>query len=139
MDSSIRKKYLPNLTDYLSCCSGIYQNIIKLLPPVYKTKDTFSWPVSKFARIEASIDSRSRYTDVITLTFKWKEESTWLTNLVAEVKVCHDMNIAEVTGFLMNEEMIDFQNRNNSNNKLSYPIEKKQIHSLLFEWLSFHQ
>lgn len=134
--NQLRKKYLPNLTEHLACCTAIYQRMIHMLPPTYTEGEDFSWPVAQFAQLEASIDEQHKYTDLITVRFKWLVNSDWLTNLDVRLKLCHDMNIAEVVGFIVNERMINLQNRDDTNQEISYPNEKKQIHHLLFEWLS---
>lgn len=138
MDSSnkLRKKYLPNLSEYLACCTSIYQRMTLLLPPTYVDGEVFDWQVSDYAKLEVLVAEQHKYTDVIWVKFKWNKGSQWLEDLEIQLKLCHDMNLAEITGFVSQDYLVNLHHPDQLNNKFSYPDEKKQIHHLLIEWLS---
>lgn len=134
--NQLRKKYLPALSEHLACCTAIYQRMNHLLPTQYIIGDRLEWQLGNFAKLDAVVQERHRYMDLLAIQFEWSVKSIWLTNVGVHLRLYHDMRIAEVAGFLANEQMINLLKRDNSNIKLRYPTEKSQIHNLLFEWLN---
>lgn len=135
-ENQLRKKYLPNLSEYLACCTSIYQRMTSLLPPTYVDGETFSLAVADFATLEILIAKQHKYTDEVWVNFKWNKDSEWLNNLEIQLKLCHDMNLAEITGFVSKGFLVNLHQPEQLNQQFSYPDEKKQIHHLLIEWLS---
>lgn len=132
----IRKKYLPALSEHLACCTAIYQRMTHLMPQSYALGEEFHWHLGEFAKLTAVVQEQHKYMDLLSIEFEWTVKSMWLTNVGVHLRLYHDMRIAEVAGFLANEQVINLLKRDNSNIKLRYPTEKNQIHHLLFEWLT---
>ncbi len=132
----LRKKYLPNLTEYLACCTTIHQKIVRLLPPSYANGEKFSWKAGISSYLEISVQEQHKYTDVVFIKYRWAAGSKWLQDMEFQLNLCHDMNIAEVISFISNGHVHNLRNRCYTSPTISYLDEKKQIHQLLLEWLS---
>ncbi|HET9843287.1 MAG TPA: DUF1249 domain-containing protein [Gammaproteobacteria bacterium] len=129
--------FLPNLTQYLNCCTSIYLKINALLPQNYRDSDSFCWSVEPIANLTISIEERYRYTDAIQLKIFWIASTQWLTNFVIQLRMYHDLQIAEVIGYKTKNKVIDFQ-LGDPKSKKNYIVEKKQIHHVLSEFLSLN-
>ncbi len=119
-------------------CDANYIRLIRLFPDM-ATEDSLEFGVRGItddgAVVTIRITERCPYTTMLEVTVDANEEVQWIKWPRLEVRVYHDLNSAEVTGF---ERHRHFRYRYSTPNPgMFQPDEKSQINRFFGELLTF--
>lgn len=93
------------------CGAQIYLSMHRLLPKSIHVGLQWSWGDPSTGRLTGYLLKRQPFTDIFCLLPQWVPGIDWLNNIVIELRLYHDVSIAETTGFAYDAGSTDHQHR----------------------------
>ncbi|WP_223668535.1 DUF1249 domain-containing protein [Kangiella shandongensis] len=133
MSSRVKRKYVPDLKEFMALCASNYAKLARLINLAeLEVGQGFALPVEKQPDLQLCLKQKSQHT----ATYELKQESSQISlqrNYL--VRMYHDAKVAEVLSGL-NKGMLP-PVYPYPNNKMKQPDEKIQLNRFLSEWLNF--
>ncbi|NKF49484.1 DUF1249 domain-containing protein [Shewanella sp. WXL01] len=92
--SSVKPKYQPNVSGFLSLCTRNYGHILKWLPEHAEVEDCWN-VVGEFGTLTVKLVENTKYTQLLELS-RYLPTSYFFKSPCARVRVYHDAQLAEV-------------------------------------------
>tara|TARA_Y100000588_G_scaffold244974_1_gene259280 strand:+ start:490 stop:948 length:459 start_codon:yes stop_codon:yes gene_type:complete len=126
------KRYVPDLQEMAAQCEANYLRLMRLVPHEEDERVFVIRGEGHSARIRLRVEEDHRYTSMLSISQEGLNPA-WLQPLVMQVRMYHDANMAEVTGY---QEQKRFDGRYQyPNPEMRLPDEKAQLNRFLAEWL----
>ena len=133
-NTSVHKKYVPNLKGFHALCDGNYLRMLKLLPDCDTENLCYEFGAANHLRYKIQIVEASRYTTTLDVAQLDGTLPQWLKPCM-KVRLYHDARMAEVLS-CQNISAIapsyDYPNQ-----KMHQRNEKELVNHFLAEWLVF--
>jgi hypothetical protein len=129
----VRKKYIPDLKEFMALCASNYAKLSRLVSMVeLEVGQGFTLEIEKQPNLLISLEQSSKHTATYRLLQDSEEVSLKRRYLV---RMYHDAKVAEVLSGL-NQGMLP-PVYPYPNNQMKQPDEKIQLNRFLSEWLNF--
>lgn len=134
--TSVKRKYIPDLTRQMSVCEANYARLNRLMPDMDSCNSkSFNVVVGEHvASIQIEVEERFTYTTTLQISQSEQSSSEWLDSPALVVRLYHDANLAEVICMKRRRQLsgaYPYPNRD-----MHHPDEKVQLNDYLGEWLS---
>lgn len=140
-NSSIEKRYQPNLVSLMTLCANNYMLLLKVLADKSVVGATRHFFISDFLSYNVTVNEVTRYTSVVTFEQESLNDAfSNIPQIVANalqprmsIRLYHDARMAEV---LSTQDIRQVKPRYDyPNSKMHQQDEKQQINQFLNEWL----
>ncbi|AOE49277.1 DUF1249 domain-containing protein [Kangiella sediminilitoris] len=133
MSSRVKRKYIPDLKEFMALCASNYAKLARLTGLVdLEVGQAFTIPIDNQPDLKITLKQISRHTATYALTQTSSQISLKRDYLV---RMYHDAKVAEVLSGLnkgMLPPVFPYPNE-----KMRQPDEKIQLNRFLSEWLNF--
>ena len=129
----VRKKYIPDLKEFMALCASNYAKLSRLVSMVeLEVGQGFALEIDKQPNLLISLEQKSKHT----VTYRLQQDSEKISlKRRYLVRMYHDAKVAEVLSGL-NQGMLP-PVYPYPNNQMKQPDEKIQLNRFLSEWLNF--
>ena len=135
LNSTVKKRYIPDLSAQISCCESNYHKLMRLLPDfdaVDLRQFQISWQQHR-AQVDMKVEERFAYTSTLRIEQRYQDDC-WVQMPVLLVRLHHDARMAEVVCRKQYNQLRGSYAYPNT--QMYQPDEKAQLNRYLSEWLN---